>query len=282
METGLRLMTVNKNNKKQFSINRLSIQVSLNGLSFCILNDEKKSIDFLKSFFFTKKLSPNALLDKLQNDFNSEEPLNQDFNDIIVVFKNNLSTMVPKSLFDKDCLADYLKFNNKILSTDFIAFDAIESLDSMVVYVPYININNFLYDRFGSFTYKHHTTILLEELIKLGKHTLKPKMFVYVNKFDFDVVIIEEGQLILYNNFEYNTKEDFIYYILFTSEQLGLNPETFELELLGEIDIDDELYQVVYKYVRNVSLGKRQDTYEFSNQSIPKSSSSDLIILNSF
>ena len=46
----------------------------------------------------------------------------------------------------------------------------------------------------------------------------------------------------------------FIYYILFTAEQLQLNPEYFKLEVLGAIQEDDEYYKIAYKYVRNISL----------------------------
>ena len=31
----------------------------------------------------------------------------------------------------------------------------------MVVYVPLVNVNNFIFDRFGSFEYKHSATIVL-------------------------------------------------------------------------------------------------------------------------
>ena len=65
---------------------------------------------------------------------------------------------------------------------------------------------------------------------------------------------IANQKLLLYNTFEYQTKEDFIYYLLFTAEQLQLNPEIFQLKLFGKISKENELYQIAYKYIRNVSL----------------------------
>jgi hypothetical protein len=58
----------------------------------------------------------------------------------------------------------------------------------------------------------------------------------------------------LFNSFEYQTPEDFIYYLLFTAEQLSLNPEIFQLELLGTITRNDPYYAMAYKYIRNVSF----------------------------
>ena len=79
-------------------------------------------------------------------------------------------------------------------------------------------------------------------------------MFVHVSDTHFEIVVIQNQKLELYNSFEYKTPEDFIYYILFTAEQLHLNPESFKLELLGKIDTESPLYTIAYKYVRNVAM----------------------------
>ncbi len=215
MVTGQKYMVTTTNKINNISNLKLSIQVSLSGLSFCILNIETNTVTYLKTFGFDKRLNPNQVLDSLQHYFNSEPELKETFSEVIVIHKNELSTLVPKALFNEDNLADYLKFNNKILSTDFITFDEITLNDSANVYVPYININNYLYDVFGEFTYQHFSTILIEEVLKAEKNAEKPKMYVNICNEYFEVVIVENGKLKFYNTFEYYTKEDFIYYILF-------------------------------------------------------------------
>ena len=275
-------MVQTTNNINNISNLKLSIQVNLSGLSFCILNIETKTITYLKSFGFNKKLNPNQVLDKLQHYLNIEPELKQVFSEVIVIHKNELSTLVPTALFNEDNLADYLKFNNKILSTDFITFDEITVNDSVNVYVPYININNYLYDVFGEFTYKHFSTILIEEVLKAEKNAEKPKMYVNICNEYFEVIVVKKGKLKFYNTFEYYTKEDFIYYILFTAEQLGLNPESFELLFTGNIDSKDELYSVAYKYVRFVFFSKRLDDYKYSENAQPQNNHSQFVIINSF
>ena len=98
----------------------MSIQVSLSGLSFFVLNKMTSNIEYLDSVNFDKKLSPNELLDKLIHSFNSTPILNQEFSKVFVIHSNELATVVPKPLFDETNLIDYLKFNSKILKTDFI------------------------------------------------------------------------------------------------------------------------------------------------------------------
>ena len=272
---------VQTNNKLDKLTNlRLSIQVSLNGLSFCILEDSTKTITYLEHFGFDKKLTPFELLDHIKSIYSSEEVLKNAFNTVNVIYVNELSTLVPKPLFDEDALADYLKFNSKILKSDFIAFDEIEANDSMNVYVPYVNINNFIYEKYGSFSYRHFSTILIDHILKLEKNTANPKMYINTSDTHFEIIVVKKGKLLFYNMFDYSTKEDFIYYTLFTIEQLKLNPETLEVLLLGSLDKEHELFKIAYKYIRFVDLGNTQNTYSISQDLSPDHS--NFVLLNSF
>jgi hypothetical protein len=280
MEIGLKLMVTANKTEKELTNLELSIQISLNGLSFCILNRDTNTITLLNHFEKEKKLSPFEALDFLKHLLNTEEELQKSFNNVHVIYVNELATIVPKPLFNEDFLADYLKFNSKILKSDFIAFDTIDINDSVNVYVPYVNINNYIYDTFGAFTYNHFSSILIDKILQLEKHADNEKLYVHVNKDHFEIVVTNKGKLILYNTFDYSTKEDFIYYILFTIEQLKLNPEKIDLVLFGNIEKDSSLFEMLYKYIRHISFGKRQDSYNYINN--PKSNYSDFVLIQSF
>lgn len=278
METGQKIIqTNNKINPNENFI--LSIQVSLSGLSFCILNSEPNSIYYFKQFKFAKKHTPEEVLEKLLHYFNTEEALQTGFKSVQVIHENELSALVPRPLFSEDQMADYLKFNTKILNTDYISYDEVMANDSVNVYVPYVNINNYLYDRFGSFEYKHFSTILIETILANESLSSGKKMYVHVCDFHFEIIVLENKQLKLYNSFEYHTKEDFIYYILFTAEQMKLNPEEFPLILTGHIRPEDELYSIVYKYIRHVSFSVSNNKL---NAEIEPELQHNFVLLNSF
>ncbi|MEN3324002.1 DUF3822 family protein [Mariniflexile soesokkakense] len=258
----------------------LSIQISLSGLSFCILQRDTNTITTLKEISFQKKLNPLELLDNLKHLFNTENVTQNTYGSINIIHDNELSTLVPKPLFNEDCIADYLKFNSKILVSDFIAHDEVVINDSINVYVPYININNFIYDQFGAFTFKHVSTVLIEEILQIEKNASTPKVYVNVGKSHFETIIVDNAKLILYNTFEYNTPEDFIYYILFATEQLNLNPETFNLVFIGDVAKDDALYAIAYKYIRHIGFGNRNETFKYVEA--PKSNHSNFTLIKSF
>ncbi|MGK0308870.1 MAG: hypothetical protein ACI8RP_001837 [Urechidicola sp.] len=239
---------------KTIKENKLSIQFNLDGFSFSIYNTpSKKEVYFREYIFENSQNSPENLLLKIETIFKTDAHLQNDFIAVTVIHQNNLSTVVPNRFFDKKKLAFYLNFNIKTLATDFITFDDLGALNAKNVYVPYININNYLFQNFGEFEYKHHSTVLIEKLLK--NNTTKEKtMFVNVSKTSLDIVVLENEKLLLSNAFSYNSKEDFIYYVLFVAEQLNLDVQEFPLFLMGEINLKSKTYKITYKYIKNVSF----------------------------
>jgi len=270
--------TPNNKTNKQTS-QEMSIQIGLNGLSFSVLDTISNTITAVKQINFDRTLNHFELLNKIKQLFTEEKALHINFEKVTVIYDNELFSIVPKPLFNEDALLDYLKFNSRILKTDFISFDELTIGDNVCVFVPYVSINNYLIDRFGSFTFKHISTILIESILRLEKNSATKKMYVNVNKTHFNLIVVEDSKLILYNTFKYQTKEDFIYYILFTAEQLRLNPEVFKLVFIGDIDKEDDIYKIAYKYIRHIEFGVT-NTYNYHQPNTP--SHANFSIINSF
>jgi len=232
--------------------NKLSIQFNLDGFSFSVYNTiSKKEVYFREYEFENSQVTPENLLLKIKNIFKTDTHLQNDFNSVTVVHQNNLSVLVPNRFFSEKNLASYLNFNIKKLPIDYIAFDAINGIDSKNVYVPYVNINNYLFQNFGEFEYQHHSTILIEKLLNI-KGDSEKKMYVNVSKTTLDITIIKNNKLLLFNTFSYDTEEDFIYYILFLAEQLNLDVNEFPLYFTGKISSNTTIYKITYKYIKNV------------------------------
>ncbi|MEO8774316.1 MAG: DUF3822 family protein [Gelidibacter sp.] len=267
---------------KSHSLKELSIQISLSGLSFCILNRSDLKVEFLKRIDFKNKLVPEAVLVELQGIIANEPLLSPPFESVLVIFQNELSNLVPEEYFEEQNAADFLKFSSKIIKTDFIAHDRIEANQSINVFVPYMNINNYLFEIYGEFEYKHASTILLEQILNKEEGSIDDKMYINVEPFHFEMVVVKKGQIQLFNTFEYFTKEDFIYFILFSVEQLKLDPENLIVKLTGPIAKNDVLYQLLYTYIRYVEFDAPSKTYSYSDTIEVNSKHQYSLILNSF
>lgn len=233
---------------------KLAIQVSLNGLSFATFDTLLNKPLQLQKIDLGKVNVGTKIEDLFEEAFQNHNELKAGYDEIVIIHSNNLSTFVPTALFDEEYLGSYLQFNTKVFETDFFAFDELSNYAMNNVYIPYVNLNNYFVDQFGTFDYKHANTILVNKLLDVSKNNEELQLFVHVSDAHFEIVVIQNQKLQLYNTFEYKTPEDFIYYILFTSEQLALNPENFKLKLLGKITEDDALYTIAYKYIRNTHL----------------------------
>ena len=228
----------------------LSIQVSLNGLSFCIHHNQK--INKLYSVEFKSKLTPFDTQNKLKTELENHLEFVDVFKRVNVIHHNAYVTVVPNLIFDETLKPDYLKFNTKILKTDFIDADICSAINARVVYIPYTNINNYLIDNFNSINYYHTATYFINCAMRLK--TRPNEVFINIESKEFQLLIIKDNQFALYLIFEYDTQEDLLYYLLFSLEQLKMNNENLNINISGIIQKNSELYQLIYTYVQYVNF----------------------------
>ncbi len=257
------------NRSQENSILSLSIQIHLDGLSFFTQNSISKEVVTVDEIRFRESANPTTLLTYIEEAFNSDATLSQSFSKVTVVYANELFSVIPKALFNPDKAADYLKFNTKILSTDYIAHDLLEFSELVTVYVPYTNINNFFFDTFGTFEYYHSITLFVKYLYQQKFDAGKPSILINKQSSYFEIGVIDQKKLLLVNRFDIMTKEDFIYYLLFTIEQLELDPENVPVRLVGDISKNDPFYKIAYTYIRDLKvLLENSDNSALQNQPI--------------
>jgi hypothetical protein len=236
------------------SYRNLVLQISLTHISFCIKDTLRNKIETPVLFPLNNNSNPSEIESSLSKILNETPALQNSFDHVLVLHNNNLLTFVPNVFFDEQYMSSYLQYNIKIFPSDFFTSDVVTNHEMNTVYVPYVNINNLLIDRFGNFDYKHAFTILVKKVLDSCKNIDEPQLYVHCQVDNFQIIAVKNQRLLLFNTFEYKNEDDFIYYILFTAEQLNMNPETFQLKLFGQIYIGNDLYNIAYKYIRNVTL----------------------------
>lgn len=238
----------------KFENNHLSIWLSLDGFSFCVKKHLSDEVEILGVYPFEEKNNlPTYLLQQVKEIYEKEPVLSQKYKSVTVSHSNHLVTQVPSAFFNENQLKTYLQNTVKVLDNDYITYDVIDNLEIVNVYIPFVNINNYLLDKYGSFVFKHSATILIEKLQFLSKKN-RDSCFVNVHASTIEVVVFKNNVFTLYNCFFCETKEDFSYYILFVAEQLEMHLEEFQLTLMGEIDEKSPLYKTIRKYVQKITF----------------------------
>ena len=249
METGQKT-TRKINNTDSFSIINLTINIGYNEIGFILYdNIENTLLDFTEVTY--KEL---ANIDNLISKYFSENEQGGLLNLITVNHHNSLHTIVPHALFDKNNIKDYLKFNNSLLENDEYLYDIIKNNESVNVFIPIkFNISSLLkYAK--EVTQKHYTTKLINEIYKIEKNNTNSNLYLNINNYKIDIILITDNQLVFINTFDYSTNEDIVYYVLFCFEQLNLNPENSPIVIAG--NFNESTYKMIFKYIRHVSVYK--------------------------
>lgn len=91
------------------------------------------------------------------------------------------------------------------------------------------------------------------------------KLWVNVAEGYFDVVRFNEQRSVHFvNRFTFKTATDFIYHLLLCAEQQHCDREVTELVLCGEVDIQSRIYDMCYRYFRNISFAQKPEHIHFS------------------
>lgn len=240
------------------SIKKLSVLIHQDGLSFYTYNSSG-ILDTLHKEF-KHSANPIEILQSIEDCFEEEALLDSAFAKATLLYHHNIFTSVPASLYNEDHRVDYLKYNSRILETDVLSVDKhIGNLDLHSVYIAYSNINNYFFDKYGSYEYFHYSSRILECRSK-EETALQPQVYLDIQKSHFYLTIFNHGKLVAHNLFPHDAVEDILYYTMFTTHHNDLDPETMRMILCTEHK-EEELFDLLYTYVRYVSYVEDYPNY---------------------
>jgi len=242
--------TLKINKLNSFSIINLTINIGYNEIGFILYDNIENILIDSTDLTFDDSTEIDIIITKYFDD----KKFNNLLNLITVNHHNNLHTIVPQALFDKNNIKNYLKFNSSLLKNDEYLYDVVKINECINVFVPVkFNISN-LQQYSKKVTQKHYTTNLINEVYKIEKNNTNSNLYLNINNSKIDIILISNNQLKFINTFDYSTDEDIVYYVLFCFEQLNLNPENSPVILAG--DFNESTYNMIFKYIRHVSIYK--------------------------
>ena len=155
-----------------------------------------------------------------------------------------------------------LEFNTEVY--DIVKSDKLSEIDAHLIYTIPSEIHELVLTFFTNAKQKAQQTILIDQFNQFDND--KEHAYLYINQNILTMTAFKNNKLIFNNAFDVNTKEDILYYTLFTLEQLKLNTETVKIKLYGQILKEDSSYQLLYEYIRNIEFGTRSEKLKFSSE----------------
>jgi hypothetical protein len=258
--------------EKRASAYHLICQIGVDGIKLAVKETQRNKFIALTDYKLQEVYDFDTLIELIDVVAKENKLLQHKYKAVSCLIVNNLSTIIPTPLFEDSKKEMYLKFNTALAGNEYIAVDNIKNLDAKNVFALPQDLKNKLSSLFSNSTYHHFSSVLIESILAQNKNQTTKKLFVHVQPSHFEAILVEGKKLLFYNSFNYQTNEDFIYYLLFVFEQLQLNPEMIEAVLLGEVEKNSEMVTIAQKYIRNVKFGERSESadYSYQLQTLPK------------
>lgn len=94
-------------------------------------------------------------------------------------------------------------------------------------------------------------------IMKAMTHKISDNKCVLVNVQPHTISIAYKNHdsIILYNQYTYTSKEDMLYYLIWTYNEMQLDTHSFPLLVYGWIEENAPLFGILYNYIRNVQIG---------------------------
>ena len=239
----------------------ISIQVSLNGFSFCLLDTLRNKFVMLREYKLSGK--ENELSSQVGEIIYKDDFLGKQYHAYRIVYIFERNTMVPSGLFDPAIKNDYFTLNHNLEEAYTVSNNKLDYPDSYLLFDIRNDLQELMIKTFPDASQSHHIKPLLFSSFKEASRQQGRYIKLNIEDTFFNIAIIENGKLEFFNTFRYRNASDILYYLMFTFEKLGIeNHETVHIS--GEIDSNDELYENLSRYASSLKLDTPEGKWSLS------------------
>lgn len=211
-------------------------------IMFAIMDPHSENLISLKGYFFEALDLDHVILEVLDQCFDRNKILSTAFEETKVMFDNPLFTIIPESLFEAPLKHEYLNFLYPSFHDQSYHADHIKSLDTVNVYASDKNITGYLKKEFSSARYFHSETVFLASLQE-RLNPLQNCLYVRVQQGHITITIFKKGQLQMVQSYPIFYGADVYYFVLNAIRQTGLQEESVEVILSGQINEESSVYR---------------------------------------
>ncbi|MFA5649035.1 MAG: DUF3822 family protein [Bacteroidales bacterium] len=230
----------------------LSIQVNLNGFSFCVKDTNRNmfialgSIPFEKNVVYTDDWLQEVSWITSQYDW-----LENQFRRVFINYESPEFIVVPTKYFEPTKAKQLLALSYPLHELNEIRFGNVDD-DRVCIYsIPSTLANAFIgkyknakFVCSGYFALKNALT----EGVKKGKPQVQVSFF---NSFAI-INFLKEGNLFHSGTIQTLSSEDTTYHLANISKQLGIKPADIDITLFGKVDYHNELLTLLTRFFGNV------------------------------
>lgn len=229
-------------NLRKLSSYLLNLQLSDIGICYVIADIIRNQYIAIKYQQFE---NPGLdIFENFQNAVKDDVYLNKHYKTVNFYLVNSKYTLVPTEFFDKKHLQEYFKYNQTLNSDEEIHFTNVKAANLYNVFAYPSVLTSFLVNHFPEVRLFHSTLPFTEYLLNLNENSNSTMENIGVNFYNssFDILVMKNQEILLLNNFNFDSEEDAIFYILNIISKLSLDRTSIELILQGNISKQSKIY----------------------------------------
>jgi len=239
----------------------LSIQVSPEGFSFCLLDTIRNKFVLMRAFEPDENKSFNS--EKISELLEKDDFLSRKYKKVNIVMPSPRFTLVPTPLFDPAKKDEYFTFNHNLEEGNMIITNKITDPDTFIIFSVLKSIYVVMNNQYPGVHPNHHIKPLFDNISHGRKKMNGNYIHIHVEREYFDLIIFRDNLLKFCNTFHYRNITDILYFVLNVFKKMEIRQEE-TIHFSGMTEKYDDLSSNFSIYVRNIKFSEPTGNFTFS------------------
>ena len=243
---------------------RLTIRISANHLSFAVGDPQQDGHIAYEQYELNNGISIAA---NLREAFNRSELLQSGFRRTLILIDNPVM-LVPTDEFQEQDVETLYKHTLKWRRSDDVVTSVLPDLNAVAVFTINKDLRLVVDDHFEDVRIQPMIQAVWSHLHHRASAGSRRKMFVYYHEKQLEVFSFQQNRFRFSNSYEASSINDMLYFILYAWKEIGMNAESDELHLAGNIPNGTQLNEEAHKFLQRCYLLDQE--IDFNNNSFAK------------
>lgn len=230
---------------------QLSIQILLDGFSFCIKEPGSDEIVYFYADKFEPSETKKSFIEWLENQITTNKLLKGDFLASKCFVQPNHYTLIPSDHFIKDKAWQLLNLHSPLKELDEIHFEDLSSTGMIMVYSIHTEIASIINELNPDIPIRS-TIVNFHDTLPMSDK--KIRFNINISKNSIDIILTNNSNLAFLNNIEYNSITDITYHIINVAKQFEIDLETAKMNVQGDITQNGKLYQMLKSMLPKIAF----------------------------
>ncbi len=239
----------------------LALQVSQDGLAFCLLDAIRNKFVLIRSFEPEDNKYLNA--EKIGEILEKDDFLVKRYRKVSLVMPSPKFTIVPAALFDPGKKDEYFTFNHLKNDGTVIVSNKLADPEAFLVFSAQVQLVDLLAGYHPDVLPLHQVKPLLNHIAHTRKSINGNYIHLHVEREYFDLIIFDHNLMKFCNSFKYRNITDILYFTLNVFRNLAI-PQEETIHLSGLTEKYDDLSSNLSMYIRNVKFSEPAGNFTFS------------------